>query len=92
MLRTIFRWICIVICAFFAITGTIAYFFMDQKEGLLMMMLGIFMPIYYYGYVKEGSIGNLWMAKFAQSKNGKIILAILFVIFILGRLFKSALN
>ena len=92
MLRTIFRWICILICAFFAVFGTIAYLFMDQKEGMLLMIIGVFMPILYYGYIKEGSVGNLWMTKFAQTKNGKIILAILFVLFIIGRIIKSALK
>jgi hypothetical protein len=62
---------------------------MDQKEGLFLLMLGTLMPLLYYGYIKEGSKGNVWMSNFSQSKNGKIIVAILFVVFILGKILRS---
>lgn len=85
-MRKFFKILGLSICLLFVIFGIIGLA-LGSKESLFMLILGAFLPFYYYGFQKEGSLGYRIIFKFFSTLYGKIILSILFLTFIIARLF-----
>ena len=88
MLRKVFRWFCIVICALLVLFGAFLHYAHNVKDSAFLIWLGIGMPILYYGYIREGSKGKVWMTKFLQTKKGMLFLIILVITAIILKIFK----
>ena len=85
-MRKVFKIIGLSICLLFVLLGIIGLA-LGSKESLLMLIIGVFFPFYYYGFQKEGSLGYRVIFKFTSSLYGKVIMGILFLLFIILRLF-----
>lgn len=89
MFKKILKIIGLTICGFFVVLGIFGLF-MGDDESLLLLMIGLFVPSTYYFFIKKGSWGDSIFAKIISNKYGQIILTLLFVLFILGRIYRAS--
>jgi hypothetical protein len=70
------------ICLILGLIGLIT----KQNELIVLLILSGITFLYYYIFKKEGSIGDRIFTKIFTSRYGKIILVVLFILFILSKL------
>lgn len=87
MMKKVIKVIGLAICGFLAIIGLLGLIMGVGTESLAPLLIGTFLPAFYYLVIKEGSKGGELLIKVLSNKLAGRILFLLFVISVLGRIF-----
>ena len=90
-LKKIFKWIILLICGIFIILGIIGIAMGETESWAILIFFGIPLLIY-YGYIKEGSLGDKSMKKILNGKFGLIFIITIAVLYIISRIIMLLIN